>query len=79
MLQSGCRISSLVRLSGYLASCSVNLCFCTSGEGIDGSGRCFLEYEDSLHTTDIIILTESKGTERQTDRMGRVLRPYRGI
>ena len=44
--------------------CSVNLCFCTSGDGIDGSGRCFLEYEDSLHTTRRTILTESEGTER---------------
>ena len=59
--------------------CSVNLCFCTSDDGIDGSGQCFLKYEDSLHATDIIILTESKETERQTDRNGRVLRPYRGI
>ena len=61
------------------AQCSVNLCFCTSGDGIDGSRRCFLEYVDSLHTTDRIILTESEGRERQTDRIGRVLRPYRGI
>ena len=47
-------------------TCSVNLCFCTLGDGIDGSRRCFLEYEDSLYTTYIIILTESEGTERQT-------------
>ena len=44
--------------------CWVDLCFSTSDDGIDGSGRCFLEYEDSLHTTDRIILTESEGTER---------------
>ena len=35
----------------------------TSGDGIGGSWRCFLEYEDSLRTTDITILTESEGTE----------------
>ena len=69
----------MARSSVHRRDCSVDLCFCTSGDGIDGSRRCFLGYVDSLHTTRRIILTESEGTERQTDRMGRVLRPYRGI
>ena len=43
-----------------------------SDDGIDGSGRCFLECEDGLHTTDGIILTESEGTGRETGRMVRV-------
>ena len=31
--------------------CSVDLCFYSSDDDIDGGRRCFLEYEDSLHTT----------------------------
>ena len=53
--------------------CSVDLCFCTSGDGIDGSRRCFLEYVDSLHTTRIIILTgwrERREKERVNDWCG---------
>ena len=67
--------------------CWVDLCFGTSDDGIDGSGRCFLEYEDTLHTTDRIILTESERTEerqkggrcRVTCRGRYTLIPYLGI
>ena len=52
-------ISLITRREAYLNTLSVlsRLCFCTSNDGVDGSGRCFLDYEDRLHTTDRIILT----------------------
>ena len=61
----------LALVQGFLRfACSVDLCFCISDDGIDGSGRCFLEYEDSLHTTRRIILTGWEGTGRETDKRG---------
>ena len=61
--------------------CSVDLCFCTSGDGIDGSRRCFLEYVDSLHTTRIIILTgwRERRDKRESERLVRVPVSYRGM
>ena len=58
--------------------CSVDLCFCTSDDSIDGSGRCFLEYEDSLHTTRRIILTGWEGMGRETDKRGGGVEPPAG-
>ena len=61
--------------------CSVDLCFCTSGDGIDGSRRCFLEYVDSLHTTRRIILTgwRERREKRESERLVRVPVSYRGM
>ena len=64
-----------------LSLCSVDLCFCTSGDGIDGSRRCFLEYVDSLHTTRRIILTgwRERREKRESERLVRVPVSYRGM
>ena len=61
--------------------CSVDLCFCTSGDGIDGSRRCFLEYVDSLRTTRRIILTgwRERREKRESERLVRVPVSYRGM
>ena len=48
--------------------CFVGLRVKSSGDGIDGSRRCFLEYEDTLQTNTQFILSESEGTmERLAD------------
>ena len=68
-----CHVSCTSCVSRIVYSmCSVGLCFYTSDDGIDGSRRCFLEYEDILQKTHRIILPESGGTEGETDQVGQV-------